>query len=231
MPANKSVTFILKYAPVLYLALFAGCLGPPQKTANQPEQPHFVEIKTKATYVHAPTGMQFPAKLAGFKRVKVLQYDRTGDTISADYTLKSFGFEVAQLTVYIYPVEIDPVAGPITLEKHYDEVRALLFNLYTDARDLEDGEITVGQPFGPQRGLTFKFVHRPPDLLKSKLCYSKLYLFKHGPWFIKYRLTNLVNDDVDVALKFGKFMQLLTWPQLTASEPKEPTVTPADSNF
>lgn len=221
----------LKYLSVICLALAAGCADTAQKTTNQPDQPHCTEIKTKDIYIHAPSGMEFPTQVAGFKRVRIISYERDSSNISAEYALESFGFKIAQLIVYIYPIETDPVSGPITLEKHFDEVRALLFNIYADARDLEDGQIKIGQSFGPQTGLMFRFVHRPPDLFKSKLCYAKLCLFKHGPWFIKYRLTNPVKDDVDVEIKFGQFMQLLAWPELTAPEPNQPTIIPPDSNF
>jgi hypothetical protein len=204
----------LKHLVIIFLFLFAGCPGPDNNTPNQPEQPHYTEIKTSEIYIHAPTGMQFPAEVAGFKRTKILQYDQQGANVGVDYSLDYFGFKIAEAKVYIYPDETTPGLGPVSLEKHYDELRALLFNLYTDARDLEDSEIKIGQPFGPQRGLMFKFTHRPQQLFKSQLCYAKLYLFKNGSWFIKYRLTNPVKEDVKVDIEFRKFLQMLTWPQL-----------------
>jgi len=232
---TKTLTFSFpKYLAVICLVFFAGCPSPSQKTPNQPDTPHFTEIKTADTYIHDPSGMQFPTEVAGFKRLKVLQYDRTGSNVSAGYALDYFGFKIAEVTVYIYPVETDLTSGPVSLEKHYDELRALLFNIYTDARNLEDGEIKIGQPFGPQRGLMFKFTHRPPEPFDSKLCYAKLYLFKHGPWFIKYRVTNPVKDDVKADIEFGKFLQMLTWPQLSYTDPDQPNIiTPItpDSNF
>jgi hypothetical protein len=234
MPVKTSTFSILKYSTITFLFFFAGCPDLSQKTPNQPDTPHFTEVKTTDTYVHDPSGMQFPTEIAGFKRVKVLQYDQTGSNVSSVYDLDYFGFKIAEVRVYIYPVETDLTSGPVSLEKHYDELRALLFNIYTDAHDLEDGEIKIGQPFGPQQGLMFKFTHRPPELFDSKLCYAKLYLFKHGPWFIKYRLTNPVKDDVKVELEFGKFLQMLTWPQLQHADPNQPTIiTPItpDSNF
>jgi hypothetical protein len=232
---TKTSTFsILKYSVIIFLVFFAGCPNPSRKTPNQPDEPHFTEIKTTDTYVHNPTGMQFPTEVAGFKRVKVTQYDRTGSNVSAEYTLDYFGFKIAEVRVYIYPVETNPGFGPMTLEKHYDELRALLFNIYTDAHDLEDGEIKIGQPFGPQRGLMFKFTYHPPDMFDSKPCYAKLYLFKYGPWFIKYRVTNPVKEDVKVELEFQKFLQMLTWPQLPYTDANQPAniapITP-DVNF
>ncbi len=232
---TKASTFsTFKYLAVICLVIFAGCDGSSEKTPNQPNQPHFTEIKTTDAYVHAPTGMQFPAEVGDFKRVKVIQYDQAADNISAEYVLDYFGFKIAEVTVYIYPVENDPISGPVSLEKHYDELRALLFNIYTDASNLEDGEIKIGQPFGPQKGLMFKFTHKPPELFKSTLCYAKLYLFKHGPWFIKYRVTNPVKEDVKVEIEFGKFIHALTWPQLSYTDPNQPDIiTPItpDSNF
>jgi len=230
--SSKTSTFsFLKYSALVYVILSAGCSVPSDKTLNQPDAPHFSEIKTSDIYIHVPTGMQFPTEIAGFKRVKVLQYDRTGSNVSAGYTLDYFGFKIAEVTVYIYPVEIEPGSGPISLEKHYDELRALLFNIYADARDLEDGEIKIGQPFGPQTGLMFKFTHRPSKLFNSKLCYAKLYLFEHGPWFIKYRVTNPVKDDLRVEQEFGAFLQMLTWPQLPYTDINLPTIITPDSNF
>jgi len=234
MQRKTSSLSFLKYSVIIFLVLFAGCPGPANKTANQPDQPHFTEIKTSETYVHTPTGMQFPPEIAGFKRTKIIQYDQQGSNVSAEYALDYFGFKIAEVRVYIYPVETNPGSGPISLEKHYDELRALLFNIYTDAHDLEDGEIKIGQPFGPQHGLMFKFTHRPPQLFKSELCYAKLYLFEHGPWFIKYRVTNPVKEDVKVDIEFGKFLQMLTWPQLPYADPNQPEIiTPItpDSNF
>jgi hypothetical protein len=220
----------VKFAAVALLMFAAGC-GPSPKTPNQPDQPHFTEIKTRDTYVHVATGMQFPVKLAGFTRGRILQYDAAGDNISAEYTLQSYGFKIAELTVYIYPVETDPRLGPLTLEKHFDEVRSLLFNIYTDAHNLVDGKITIGQPSGPQHGLMFSFEHRPPELFHSKPCYAKLYLFKYGPWFIKYRLTNPIKQDKKVKKQFDLFVQQLTWPTLPAAEVKQSAVITPDSNF
>lgn len=227
MQRKISAFSFLKYSVIILLVLFAGCPGPSNKTPNQPEQPHFTEIKTSEMYIHAPTGMEFPAEVAGFKRTKILQYDQQGTNVSAGYNLDYFGFPIAEVIVYIYPDETTPGLGPVSFEKHYDELRALLFNLYADARDLEDGEIKIGQPFGPQRGLMFKFTHRPPKLFNSELCYAKLYLFKHGPWFIKYRVTNPVKEDVKVEIEFGKFLQMLTWPQLeNDDENQRDVITP-----
>ena len=80
----------------------------------------------------------------------------------------------------------------------------------------------------------FKFTYHPPRLFKSQLCYAKLYLFKYGPWFIKYRLTNPVKEDVKVDIEFNKFLQMLTWPQLANTDSNQPDVTvpiTPDSNF
>ena len=104
---------------------------------------------------------------------------------------------------------------PISLDEHYDQTRALLFNIYHDARELEEGEIKIGQPFGPQQGKVCSFIHNPPESFKSQACYSRLYLFQHGPWFIKYRLTNLPKEDGKTQKEFGQFMHLLHWPELS----------------
>ena len=217
MPAKSHTFWFLKFSCVICALIFAGCGDFTDKTVNQPAQSHFTEIKTKETYVHSATGMQFPTQVGNFKRTRVMRYDREGTNISGDYIFQSFGFTIAELKVYIYPVEMD-AAGPLSLDKHYDQTRALLFNIYFDAHDLEEGEIKIGQPFGPQQGKTFTFVHRPADSFKSKSCYSRLYLFKHGPWFIKYRVTNLPKEDGKVQKEVGKFMHILKWPELSATD-------------
>lgn len=211
MSAKINLALACKFIFVISLALAAGCVGPAEKTANQPDQPHFTEIEVKGVYTHKPTSMEFPTQLAGFKRGKILEYDSSGKNISVEYTLSSLGFKIADATVYIYPVKTGPESKPVSLEKHYDELRALLFNIYTDARDLEDKQITIDQPTGQKNGLMFRFVHQPPELFNS-LCYAKLYLFQYGPWFIKYRLTNPVKNDIEVDLAFKDFMNRLTWP-------------------
>lgn len=213
MSAKINLALVCKFIFVISLALAAGCVGPAEKTANQPGQPHFTEIEVKGAYIHKPTSMEFPTELAGFKRGKILEYDSTGENISVEYSLNSLGFKIADVTVYIYPVQTSPKSEPVTFEKHYDELRALLFNIYTDARDLEEQEVTINQPTGPKKGKMFRFVHQPPELFNS-LSYAKLYLFQHGPWFIKYRLTNPVKNEVEVDIAFKKFMDRLTWPAL-----------------
>ena len=60
MSAKFIFAWGLKSVFIISLALLSGCDSPGGKTANQPDQPHFTEIQTKGTYVHAPTGMEFP---------------------------------------------------------------------------------------------------------------------------------------------------------------------------
>jgi hypothetical protein len=204
---------ILRFSIVIPLLIFGGCGGGSEKTVNQPAQPHFTEIKTNETFVHNPTGMEFPLQIGNFKRVRSVKYDHEGANVSSEYILQSFGFTIAELKVFIYPSETE-VNGPLSLDKHYDQTRALLFNIYFDAHGLEEGEIKIGQPFGPQEGKMFSFIYKPPDSFNSKTCYSRLYLFKHGPWFIKYRVTNLPKEDGKVQKAVGEFMHLLHWSEL-----------------
>jgi hypothetical protein len=61
------------------------------------------EIVAKGTYVHAPSGAEFPEVVAEFQREKVLQYDAAGRDISVGYNVERPDRTIAA-TVFVYPL-------------------------------------------------------------------------------------------------------------------------------
>ncbi len=205
----------MRYLSVVVLLLVIGC-GQPSHTKFEPDQPVFVEIQGKGDYTHISSGMELPPEVASFKRTRLRSYDASTKNISAEYELKSMGSKTAVATVYIYPASAVGHGVEVSLNEHFEQVKKTLLDIYVDANDIAEGTITIGQPWGPETGSAFMFSHKSKSKkqFKKKLCSSRAYLFVHGPWFIKYRITYPKKNHNKVDAKINAFLHSLTWPEL-----------------
>jgi hypothetical protein len=205
----------MKYLSVVVLLLVIGC-GQPTKTKFEPDEPVFIEIQGQGDYTHVSSGIELPPEVGDFKRVRMRSYDASTKNISAEYELKSMGFKAALITVYIYPVAMIGYGDKVSLNDHFEQVKKALLDIYPDAAEIAEGTITIGQPWGPVTGsaLTFDYKSKRKKEFGKKLCNSRAYLFEHGPWFIKYRITYPKKNHSKVDGKINEFMHSLTWPKL-----------------
>jgi len=202
----------LKYLSVTVFLLFAGCASSP--SSNKPAEALLTRLKPADNFVHEASQMVFPKKVGNFESSQVTVYDESKTNISVKYLLESMGFSSALAEVYIYPAPASAVSGKMTLRQHYIDQRDLLVSIFPSAYDIEEGKIKIDQTRAPKEGLMLKFKRKPTKIFPRSKCFEKLYLFEHGPWFIKYRLTNPIGNEKKVKKKFDAFLQLLNWPEL-----------------
>lgn len=202
----------MKYLSIVLLLFVSACTEYP--TGLEPDQPAAAEVYVKGDYVHEASGMEFPVKVDSFKRTNLFRYDKGLRNFSAEYQLRNLLGRAAVVKVYIYPASIVSRGDQPDLKGHFREVKASLLDIYPDANDVAEGTIKIGQDWGGERGLAFSFKHKSDKLFKKKLCLSHTYLFLHGPWYIKYRVTYPAKEQEKTDAKVGHFMHLLNWPSL-----------------
>ncbi|MBN1796507.1 MAG: hypothetical protein JW804_07535 [Sedimentisphaerales bacterium] len=207
-----------KNSPVIYLIVFvllffAGCESS-SNSSSRPTEPLLARVNLEGDFVHSASGMVFPPKVGNFESVSAVAYNEKGTNVSVEYTYKALGFNSAKLVVYIYPVPENSLDDKTILQRHYLEQKNLLLDLYPDAYDVGEGNITIGQMWGKKQGRLLRFKRKSKKFLQTTIYYEKLYVFEHGPWFIKYRVTNPAGSEKEIESRFGEFMHLLHWPKL-----------------
>jgi hypothetical protein len=158
--------------------------------------------------------MRFDEKVGDFEMQQISSFDEFSENISVEYITVNKGFTAAILKVYIYPAPEPDFLAENPFADHYEDQKSLLLKIYPEYYDVEEGKIKIGQPMGPQTGKMLRFKMKESDFFSDKEVYEKLYLFQHGKWILKYRVTNPVSNDEVVSERVGKFMHLLHWPEL-----------------
>ncbi len=193
------------------LVLFLGCAA--DRAALGAELAEPAEIEANGQYVHEPSGMVFPEAVRDFKRVEFFRYDQEGRDVSGGYNLERNGFAIVA-TVYVYPMpkSDDPSADIAAL--HFESVKQAIASAHPDARLLQDNEVKVTQGKVAKIALHALFRFEQPTPAGPQMCLSEAYLFTHGKWFIKYRLTYPEEHTEQSVVKDIKaFMETLTWPE------------------
>lgn len=208
MKTNQVVPF------VVVAFLLTGCLSS-QTTRVQPEITQPV-----GAYVHAPSGMRFPAEVGDFHRVDIIKYDAAGLDVSAGYDLTTLTGGVAA-TVYVYPapplVSIGSPADVVAsararlckgeFERRKSEVAAS----HLGARLTEEKEVPPVQGSASTMGrmATFEF----QDLFwgRRQPLQSELYVFcpVGQRWAFEYRFTS--PKGFEARGKISEFLAKLQW--------------------
>lgn len=202
----------MKYLSVIVLIFLIGCSELPRTL--EPDEPAISEMHIKDDYTHQASGMVFPVSVGSFKRTNMFRYDREAKNFSADYQMRGIFGRAAIIKVYIYPSSIVSHTPQPDINRHFNEVKVSLMDIYPDIDSFFDGTIKIGQKVGAQTGLASSFKHTAANLFKKKLCFSQVYLFEHGPWYIRYRVTYPESNHKKVDPQVGQFMHLLEWPEL-----------------
>ena len=200
------------------LLLLLGCAADRAALGAEP-----TEIEAKGRYVHEPSGMVFPQAVLDFKRVQIFRYDKEGRDVSAGYNLERDDFVIIA-TVYVYPMPSDvrdvpvPASGKPSAEAvavnwalHFEEVKKAVMMAHPDATLLKADEVKVTQGKVTKSGLhaLFRFAQPTPD--GQQMVRSEAYLFTHGKWFIKYRLTYPEAHAEQSVKDIKAFMETLKW--------------------
>lgn len=197
---------------VLVLVCAAGCAtqaggqGAPEGEANRPED--HGAIRPDADLSHMASGMRFPIEVAGLLRVGMSRYDKRGDDVSVGYHHLDNTMALTA-TVYIFPA--DRYGGDIDVQ--FSEARDAVLRNRQGAELLAQGDMQLFQRGEYKTGRRAHFSVKDPSGQRPMMV-SHLFLFRHGPWFIKYRATFPAeqHDVCDDALL--RFMAALPWPEV-----------------
>lgn len=163
--------------------------------------------------LHAPSGIAFPAVVAGFARdAELHQFDREGRDVSAAYSLQLNGRPGIEATVYVYPAPEGP--AQTLLEDERRRVEREIAASHAGAQPFERGAVAHVQGGLQSSGLRLQY-RFPLQMWGADDGHhrSEAFLFVHRGWFIKYRFTVLVGGDPPWASPaIEGFLAELQWP-------------------
>lgn len=154
---------------------------------------------------HAPSGMIFPARLAGLERDQAEVYDPRGDDLSVGYH-RIDDHVALSATIYVYPADS-------TLERDFAAAEAAVVEQRPGATLIAEGALSIEQGGRWHEGRRAHFLVRD-ESGKTPTQISHLFLFQHGPWRIKYRATVIARQHAEADLALIRFMRELEWPEL-----------------
>ena len=126
--------------------------------------------------VHRDSDFRFPAALAGFRRVRHVQYTENGQDVSVGYNHE--GPRVVA-TIYVYPRNGQSVEQE--LARRMAEVQAR----HPGARLISNTTATVTP--GRVRALSAEFRYQGPFGGETPFLRSRLIVAEHQQWFVVYR--------------------------------------------
>jgi hypothetical protein len=160
-------------------------------------------------YVHAPSGLIFPAALGTFGRVGVHRYGADESNISVEYNDNA---SAIVLTAYVYPAR-----GRMAAEE-FEQVKGGIITIHPDARLVSEGAWTLRQNGHDFPGLRARYAfagdwagRRRQDLL------SDAYLLLLGgagdaACFVKFRVTYPAAREMAANQAIGDFLARLPFP-------------------
>lgn len=203
-----------RFAVLPVLLMLCGC------PASRTPLPQPVRASAKGPYVHEGSGMIFPEAVGDFRRGSIFQYDTAGHDVSAGYNLLRLGSAIAA-TVYVYPAPVDVkifpiprIAGPSEplVWLSFDRVKKEIRAVHPDAELIGEGKVTVTQGDVSKSAYHAVFRFGQPTPYGRQMFLSEAYLFVHGKWFIKYRITYLEAYRKRCVQDAKQFVEGLKWP-------------------
>ncbi|MGO8706015.1 MAG: hypothetical protein ACLQVA_19605 [Candidatus Brocadiia bacterium] len=170
------------------------------------------EIEAAGRYVHEPSGMVFPQSVLDFKRVELIRYDKEGLDVSGGYNLERDAYTIVA-TVYVYPIPKSNDPATDVPAAHFEGVKQAIMAAHPDAKLLQEDKVKVTQGKVAKTGLHALFRLTQPTTAGPQMSRSEAFLFTHGKWFIKYRLTYPEAHAEQCARDIKAFMETLKWPE------------------
>lgn len=152
-------------------------------------------------WVHRDSGFSFPAEVAGFKRGHAIQYDGTGQDVSAAYNY--FDPRIV-VTFYVYPL------GGLTLDEEFLRRQKEVKTVSPTAKLVSSGTTKVTPQELPALIATFSI---PDSFIDGKLAKSLLLVGQRGDRFIEYRISfPAAGGDAATDLAM-RFLAEFSWPK------------------
>ena len=199
------------FPAILACALTACALAVPAGAAPVDVQ----TLQVAGTYRH-PSGVEFPAAVAGFARVEVTQFDAKGEDVGVGYNFYGKAGDTKAplaVTLYIYPgARVSQVGSPPkvveqsrrqVLEAEFAHVQNDIVAAHPDARLLKTGPARRGRNEGLEATYAFADGSR-----------SQALLFRQAnQWFVASRGSGLGWTEAEVAGRVDKLLAGLRLPR------------------
>lgn len=191
--------------------------GPSEK----PEGP--ARIHVRGPYTHPGSKMEFPEQIGEFKRVEITRFDAAERDVGVGYN-GADAAGVIVVTAYVYPApkfvsvgsppEVVELGKALLFRKHFEAVKAAVLARHRDIKVESDDEfvLTEGGRKHKGRKAVFDFPDDCPN--KGDRSLSWLYLFEHGEWLIKYRVTFPKAAKERAPTQIDELMAALKWPKV-----------------
>jgi hypothetical protein len=177
------------------LLLATGVLGSCQNQRSGATfyvRPQGQALNVNGPYRHELSGMEFPTALGEFTRVRLLQYDRAGRTVSGTYVIDGAASRLTA-TVFIYPArDVAKQAQGEQCRGQFDSAQADLQKTYPGARFDGGGDATLTQAGQTRTGRKSQFAYDEKIPSGSWPSTAEVYLFCYiaDQWQIEYRFTH-----------------------------------------
>lgn len=186
---------ILRGLLVAVALLATGALGACQN--QRPPATYYVRSQSQAINVNGPyrheqSGMEFPTTIGEFSRVRMLQYDRAGRTVSGTYVIDGAASRMTA-TVFVYPArEVTKGGRPDQCRGQLDAANADLQKTYPGARFDGGNDATLTQSGKTQTGRRSTFAYDETLASGSWPSVAEIYLFCYvgDQWQVEYRFTH-----------------------------------------
>ena len=161
-----------------------------QKPFKPKKAPLGFTLDEEGTLVHIHSGGKFPMYINPFIRGNTHSYDRHGYDISVGYGLYESG--AAEATIYIYPSE------GIDLKEHFQSTKYAINYYNPSAHQLKEFDMAVEPDDGSKiSGCCAVYTFEAKYHGRNQMVESQAFVFKKGKWFISFRITYPITEDLD----------------------------------
>ena len=214
----KKILSLLVFA--LTLVLLAGCPSAPQIK----KEPVFKQLP-EDTIEHGASGMQFPASIGEFTRVKMLRYNDGGTDVSGGYNLYAANGRdcLVAATIYVYPAprlrsfgspqNVVDAARNTLFQNTYQKAKNEIIQYHPGAKVLSE---TPSQP--PNQSAQTTGIHAQFSYMEDfagKVCPVESHLYLYGYvndyWLVKYRISLPEDTSNEARQKLDEFLKSIKW--------------------
>lgn len=157
-------------------------------------------------WAHAATGVQFPAKAAGFERTRVTEFSEDGRDAGVSYRLNR-GDQFVAVTLYVYPAWADATCPQV-----FTDARSHI-EKYKGARVVREGrELPPSGQGAPAAHYARYAVPEGGMRADSPAVTTDVYLHcpAGGEWLVKYRATG--SEGFEFGPDVTRLLRAISWP-------------------
>lgn len=234
---SKAGTAGWRAVAILAVLAVAGCAGPKAPGGGTQVQSTPVlsrpgEVAVQGRYVHAGSGLAFPADgtAAGarFTRITITQFDSKGEDVSANYDVPTPSGRM-RISAYVYPSPaafflvgedlIDASGGTISTpdlrtklcRQEMEWRKQELLTLHPAARLIREGAVeaphnSTSVPGNIAVYETDDFINNKSGPVRSEI---HIFCYVEGIWIVKYRVTPVQDGTSEAVL--ADFMRQVPW--------------------